>query len=371
VAVFVLGFLLSPHRKVGYTTLIRFGSRFDAESLDTLKKVPHVILPRSAGYDGQFYAQLALSPALNDPQLPYALDSPVYRSRRILFSWTAWALGLGKPAWVIRAYAVQNLLFWVGAAILLWRWLPPTRWFHFFQWAAILFSRGWMDSLSNALLDGPALFLMLLAIWLSERQRTYWGTALLGVSVLGKETNLLGGLALRPEFRLSARSTKEVTIWALLLVLPMALWLAVIYFKFGLRGSAGGPNFSRPFVGWYEKIQELRFTFKGADWSLGAQTVACVISTLAQITYFATARKWSEKWWRMGAPYAVLGVCLGIAVLRGNTGAFSRALLPMLAAYNLSLKPTRIGWLLLVVGNLHVLPGLDLMGKTWFPRFWN
>src|SRR5262249_50972397 len=154
------------------------------------------------------------------------------RSRRILFSWTAWALGLGKPSWVLQAYAMQNVLFWLGAAILLLRWLPPTRWFHFCQWAAILFSRGWMESVLYAVLDGPALFLMLLAMWLSERERPYWGTALLGVSVLGKETNLLGGLSLLPQFRLSARGTKEVLIWALLLILPMALWLAVVYFKF-------------------------------------------------------------------------------------------------------------------------------------------
>jgi DNA-binding NarL/FixJ family response regulator len=57
----------------------------------------------------------------------------------------------------------------------------------------------------------------------------------------------------------------------------------------------------------------------------------------------------------MGAPYGILGVCLGVAVLEGYPGAFTRALLPMLAAYNLSLKPSRLGWLLLALGNLGLI----------------
>ena len=52
----------------------------------------------------------------------------------------------------------------------------------------------------------------------------------------------------------------------------------------------------------------------------------------------------------------ILGICLGPLVMQGHPGAYTRALLPMLAAFNLSLKPTRLGWLLLAVGNLGVVP---------------
>ena len=46
---------------------------------------------------GQFYVQLALDPLLRDPAIEQALDNFPYRSRRILFSWTAFLLDLGQP----------------------------------------------------------------------------------------------------------------------------------------------------------------------------------------------------------------------------------------------------------------------------------
>lgn len=361
--VFFMGFASSWHRADGFTSLIHFGSKFEGRSLEALKKIPHAVEPDSPGYDGQFYAQLALSPALENPQLPTALDSISYRSRRILFSWTAWVLGLGQPAWVIQAYALQNVLFWLGAAILLLNWLPPTRWFHFVQWASILFSRGWLESVGSALLDGPALFLMLLAIWWSERRRPLWGTALLGVSMLGKETNLLAGLVAFEDLRLRGPGKKALIIRALLLSLPLALWLAVVHFQFGFRRAAGTRNFAAPFVGWFSKAEELKLNAVYHGWHLqDTLTVLCLIATIVQIAYFATVWQWSTKWWRIGAPYALLGICLGPAVMEGYPGAFTRALLPMLAAYNLSLKPTSRGWLLLLVGNLHVIYGTNILG---------
>jgi len=349
--------------EVGLTDFIKFGSQFEERSLDALKEVPHVVLPDSAGYDGQFYAQLALSPTLENPQLPRAMDNASYRGRRILFSWTAWLLGLGQPAYVIQAYAVQNVLFWLGAALLLLRWLPPTRWFHFFQWGAILFSPGWLDSVGNALLDGPALFLMLLAIWWSEKGWPFWGTALLGVSTLGKETNLLAGLAPFQEFQWKGRGAKTLFLRALLLTLPLALWLGVVYFRLGFHGWSGSRNFTAPFVGWFSKLQELQMNANDHGWNLyDTLTVLCLIATAVQVAYFATFWQWSTNWWRMGAPYALLGICLGPAVLDGYPGAFTRALLPMLAAFNLSLKPNFWGWPLLLVGNLHIVYGANMLG---------
>jgi len=372
VAFYLLKFSASWQNDGGFTSSINFGSKFHDRSLDELKRIPHAIQTDSCGYDGQFYAQLALSPTLDNLQLPRAIDNVSYRSRRILFSWTAWLMGLGRPAWVIQAFALQNVLFWLGAALILLRWLPPTRWFHFFQWVAILFSRGWVESVDRALLDGPALSLMLFAFWWSERGRPYWGSALLGVSLLGKETNLLAGLALLPTLRLTRRGLKDLVIQAGLLVLPIGLWLVFIYFRFGLGDSAGSDrNFSTPFGGWCVKVEELRANLAGSNQRFAnAVTVLCMISTIAQIAYFATVRQWSGKWWRMGAPYALLGICLGAAVMEGYPGAYTRVLLPMLAAFNLSLKQTKGGWLLLAIGNLGVVPGLYPRGLASVLACW-
>jgi hypothetical protein len=369
VAVFLWGVSLRWQPAVGFTSLIGFGAKIDARCLDKLRNIPHAVDSKSTGYDGQFYAQLALSPALDDPQLAEALDNKGYRSRRILFSWTAWAMGLGRPAWVIEAYALQNVLFWLGAAVLLLRWLPPTRWFHFFQWAAILFSRGWMESVSWSLLDGPALFLTLLGVWLSDRRRPYWGTALVGLSALGKETNLLAGLALLPEFRCNAKGAKDAAIRGLLLILPIVLWLAAVSFRFGMGGSAGMANFAVPLGGWVYKSVEFMMNADGIGWSLRAFTVMCLFSTIVQIGWHFASRQWTAKWWRLGAPYAILGICLGPAVMEGYPGASSRVLLPLLAAFNLSLKPTKMGWLLLAIGNFGVLPGLYSLGLADFLAF--
>ena len=81
---------------------------------------------QSPGYDGQFYAQLAVEPLLRNRRLDKALDTPPYRARRILFSWTAYVLGLGRPRWILKAYALQNIIAWLLLAWLLLRWFPPS-----------------------------------------------------------------------------------------------------------------------------------------------------------------------------------------------------------------------------------------------------
>jgi hypothetical protein len=366
-ALFLKGVSRSWHREDGFTSLIRFGSKFDERSLDTLKAVPHVVLPESYGYDGQFYVQLALDPLLNDPQLTRAIDNVAYRSRRILFSWTAWLLGAGKPAWVIQAYAVQNLIFWLAGAILLFSWLPPRCWFDFLRWAAILFSAGWVDSVTHALLDGPALFLLLLSVWLCERGRPIWGAALLGVSALGKETNLLAGPMLFDGLRLDRQGIKTFLLRSLLLVLPFALWLGFIQYRFGLHGSAGSRNFGLPLVGWVGKCRDLMSAVSEHGWLTRYWlTALCVIGTLVQMAYFVSRWDFSNRWWRIGLAYTLLGLCLGAAVLEGTPGAFARTLLPLAAAFNLSLQPTWKGWLLLPIGNLGVLQGLNALGLVGF-----
>ena len=94
----------------GFTSLIRFGDTRHHQALPAVRTIPHHV-ENSAGYDGQFYAQLAVDPLLLDPAIDEALDSPAYRGRRILFSWTAFLLGLGQPRFVLQAYAMQNVIF--------------------------------------------------------------------------------------------------------------------------------------------------------------------------------------------------------------------------------------------------------------------
>ena len=179
----------------GFTAMIRFAAPGTNE-LEALRAIPHYRHHPSLSYDGQFYAQLALDPLLRDPAIDRALDQPAYRARRILFSWTAWALGLGRPAWILTAYALQNVLFWVALAALMTRWLPPTTPRGLALWTACLFSHGLLTSVRMALLDGPSMLLIALAVALSERGRLFTAAALVGVAGLGRETNILASLGL-------------------------------------------------------------------------------------------------------------------------------------------------------------------------------
>ena len=112
-------------RDTGFTPLIIFGDTFDKQALPAVRAVPHYVHRDSGGYDGQFYAQLAVDPLLRDPAIADALDTVAYRARRILFSWTAFLLGLGQPRWILQAYALQNVGCWLALAWVLLRWLPP------------------------------------------------------------------------------------------------------------------------------------------------------------------------------------------------------------------------------------------------------
>jgi hypothetical protein len=362
VLLFVKGVSKFWNRDTGFTAMIRFGSKFEPRCLDALKKVPRQTLPDSHGYDGQFHAQIALSPSLADPQLPSAIDNLAYRARRILFSWTAWLLGLGQPAWIIHAYSIQNVLAGLAMAVLLWHWLPPTSGFNFLRWAAVLFSSGMLTSVSHALLDGPALLLLLASIWLAERGRHAWAAALLGISALGKETNLLAAVALVPWPLDNRRQALRLLGGLLVLLAPIVLWLTYIRLFFDTSHWSGVRNFAIPFSGWIDKFEELSRDVRRDGWyPFHWITALCVFSFGVQCVYFLSRWQTSSAWWRIGVMYVLLGLCLGMAVLEGFPGAYTRALLPLQAAFNLSLRPTRSGWLWLALGNFGVFHGLETL----------
>jgi hypothetical protein len=137
----------------GFTSLITFGDYFDRGNLSGLGCR---VLPNSFGYDGQFYAKLALNPLLLHPIPRNEIDNPTYRARRILLSWTAWLIGMGKPAWIVQVFALQNVACWLMLAWLLTKWFPPLDLNNFIRWSGILFSTGMIESMRHSLTDGPS-----------------------------------------------------------------------------------------------------------------------------------------------------------------------------------------------------------------------
>jgi hypothetical protein len=348
----------------GFTFLVQFGTMEHGRYLPELKAVNHYEMPKSPGYDSQWYAQIAMHPRLRDPVLWKAVDSLPYRARRILFLWSAWAFGGARPALVMNVYAVQNIVCWFILAALLLRWLPPISWGNCFRWTAVLFSFGLIFSVRGALLDGPSLLLIAVAMALIESGRLWWGALVLGVSGLGKEINILGGAALRLPDLANPRSWARWLAQLALVLLPLAAWMLCLRLWLPHGDDIGARNFARPFAGLSNKLQDTVSILiaEGYPYASVARFDLLVLAgLLAQFFFFAFRIRWQEPWWRVGASYAVLMAFLGDAVWENYPSAAARVLLPMTLAFNITVP--RKGWwpLLLLVGNLGVFGAADLL----------
>lgn len=253
---FILKFLSFNHPEAGFAWLPQYGQAFHEAKTEEFKNAKHLVTSEF-GYDGQFYSQMALSPTLQQEGLENAMDSFSYRSRRILFSWTAFALGLGNPDWIVQAYSAQNALFWLLLAALLLHWFPPTGWQNAIRYVGTLFTPGLIISVTHALLDGPSLFLVALGAYFIEKNKRVTGCVALALSGLGKETNILSA-ALIP----LPENAKPATLLRYLkrsvaIAIPLGFWiLYVSTLTQNAGGSAGSRNFSYPFASWLSSLTD-------------------------------------------------------------------------------------------------------------------
>ena len=102
----------------GFSGLVQFGDSFVERQLPEVRALNPYVMEHSMGYDGQFYAQLAVRPDPADPEVQRALHTPAYRARRMLLPWVAHLLGAGRPAWVLQVYALLNVASWLALAAL-------------------------------------------------------------------------------------------------------------------------------------------------------------------------------------------------------------------------------------------------------------
>jgi hypothetical protein len=351
-----LGLVIAKfERETGFTSLLRIGETWAAKRTAAAKTVPSAIVPNSSGYDGQFYAQIALDPALRDPALATALDAPAYRARRILATATAYAAGLGRPSWVLQAYALLNVVCWIALAWLLLRELPVgTPGIRFARWFGCLFSLGALDSVRQSLVDLPALLLVVLALRASRAPSLCKSTFFATLAHLTKETTLLASLALFLHRPLAARRIAFLA----LTVVPLALWMFYVANRFPLSADTGTGNFTWPFVGALELLSTSAIAVQGGNWD-GRHTFGAlaVISLFFQAGYLALNRDANSPWWRVGIAHAALLVFLGTWVWSGYWAA-CRAVLPLTVAFNLLLRPGRAFWPFWALANVTVLHGL-------------
>ncbi len=241
-------FGLHFHRQTGLTSLIRFGGLRADQLAPELAGIPVYVVPNHHGYDGQYYAHLALHPPWIYHDLTGHFDFPSYRARRIFLPALAYALGWGRPAWIVQIFPLLNIAAWLALAWLLTRWLPPTDWTNFGRWSGCLLAAGCLESIRGALTDLPGVFLAMAALRLFEDRREKAAAGVFAMAILTRET--LGLCALGVFFPAGAASASgwaRAALLGLAAVLPTVCWAVYVAYYFRNNGGATG-NFGWPFA---------------------------------------------------------------------------------------------------------------------------
>lgn len=338
--------------ETGFTGLLRFGSAWAASRMPELGSLG-IAQEKGSGYDGQFYAQVALDPLLREPNLKTALDAPGYRARRILLPAAVHLLALGHPPWILQLFAVANLGAWIAVATMLRRELGGHSGEDFARWFACVFSLGALDSVRQSLVDLPAMALVLIAVRAARAHRgktVLVGTAL---AALTKETSALSSLALLTEPRRTGRN------WLLFSasLLPLLAWVTYVSLRLPPSGTGMG-NFTWPL--WGAATQAALSAGEVAAGNLDSRHTFALIGIAGlflQAVVVLRLKLIGNPWWRIGVAHAVLLTLLGPWIWSGYWAA-CRALLPLTFAFNLLLPRGPRFWPIWALGNLTVLHGV-------------
>ncbi len=338
--------------EAGFAPLIRFGSEWDRTRLAALEE-RDLAVATGSGYDGQFYAQLAIDPTLRDPGLATALDAPAYRARRILLPAIAHGLGWGDPGWILQVFALLNAACWGLFAFLLQREIAGQGPESFARWLGCVFSLGALDSVRQSLVDLPALTLVLVAVRFSRRSEVRGAVACSGLALLAKETSALAMLALL------VHPLRRLNGWLLfaLSAVPLVVWMAYVTSRLP-GGGTGLGNFTWPL--WGVVLQSITSIREAATGNLDSRHVFALVGItglLLQAVVVLRLGRPSDPWWRIGAAHVALLLVLGPWIWSGYWAA-CRALLPLTVAFNLLLPSGKRFWPLWVMGNLTLVHGV-------------
>lgn len=358
-ALVFLGLVLSKFDPdTGFSELAGFGETWAGRQLPEIRKLHPYVKESSGGYDGQFYAQIALDPTLRNPGLNDAIDSPPYRARRIALPALAFVLGAGQPAVVLQIYCLLNVVCWFILGWLLWQWMPPTSWPNFARWFFCMFSMGALESVRLALVDLPAVVLMVATIQLLEKHRDRWSWIAAGAAVFAKETAVLNLVHYFTPGELErGRGVRRAALGTAIVLALFAAWYGYIRHQFPGQGPGvyAAANFSLPGVALARSIAAAcAQIYSGNFDSRYVFRILAVAGLLAQGLHLTFHRQPNDARWRMGIVYTALFLCLGDAVWTGYWAA-CRIALPVTIAFATLLPHNRLFWPALLVSNLPVL----------------
>ena len=344
------------HPVYGFTKFVQLSEVIAKNALPEVNRAPVYVHHNPWGYDGQFYAQLALRPTLNDPGLEAAIDNFPLRARRPLTTWIAWLIGAGDTSRIVHLYAWINVVGWFVFAFLLLRLIPPIGAHQIIAWAGLMFSAGILTSVAYALTDLPALILIAAAMLALSSRRPLSAASLLAAATLTRETSVLAGSILLTECTWRQRVARGI-----ILVVPFALWLAYVRYTAGAETQSLG-NFDWPFFGLAQKISETtRLVFDAPNDVLHWAGLLTTCSLVVQVGWLILNPKFRNSWWQLSASYLVLLAFLGWPTFAGYPSAVSRIILPLHLAFNVLVPASRLGTVILLLGNLSVVSGLTML----------
>jgi hypothetical protein len=278
-----------------------------------------------------------VDPLLRDVMIDRALDAPAYRARRILLSWTAFLIGMGRPAWILQVYALQNVASWLVLSYLLCRWFPPSNGRAFALWTVTLLSPGLLASVKNALPDGPSALLLTCAVALVETKRSYPSAVFVALAGLARETALLGAGLFASLLRRQPRTWLVALSCVLIAIIPFAVWLDYLRSLYRSLVFATGHNFSEPLAGflWKLEVTGQEISRGVTQTSLANTTALVALCAQSACVVWACVDSSRRSAWALSAvPFVALALVLGQPVWDGSPGAYTRVLLPLTIGAN-------------------------------------
>ncbi len=348
------------------TQIIQFGEIYQPRELPEIRQLKPDI-HSLGGFDGQFYAQMALDPTLRRPDMAAALDDPAVRSQRAFLPLMAYILGGARPAAILFAYALLNLAFWYLLLALLAWVIPITSTRGCLAAAAILFSTGTLLSLEDALTDLPVATLGCLGLFVGEAPAAIF----ISLAILTKPT---GGLFLLRYLTSSSPSTsgwkKRAGLVALALFPPVLwhLYLAGLFpGKLTYISQLGVPLqtwASHLVQTWKMFWHDPEPGLNKLPWHSVRFDFLALVSLTVQALFLMLRPRGRQAVWWVGLGFAGLFFCLDYRVAASAID-FTRTLLPLTFAFNLLLVDVRRDWAFLVLflaGNAGLIQGV---GETF------
>lgn len=305
----------------GFTRLLEVGQVFLPRALPEFQALNPITFP-GKGYDGQFYAQIAIDPLLKNSHLPTALDDAEYRSRRIGMPAISWLLGGGEPARVVTCYTLINLAAWYCLLGLILKSEQPATVQAWMCVGATMLGSGVFASLQRSLTDLPATTLLVAAGVLTGR---WMRTALLALSLLTKETYAV--CAWLPFADLSEKTASGWQRIATLaaVILPLLFWLIYAHSRLKSNSYNTG-DVSWPFEGW---IYGILFLVKQRK----VYAVLAALSLVVQLIYLGWQPQYTSFYWCIAVSFAFASCLMSDDPFTSDV-SFTRDLLPVTVGFN-------------------------------------